>query len=366
MPNVLKTAIEESVNTDNDFNMDVLVGKAWPIIEACPRLSDILAGLRDVLGNKSYKKLSQTILRNVFLIELVKIPKIETTKFRHRWYEQLNDDPRKCSFEECLEITLDLLGQLPEWLTNSSHAETLALSFEYSLLPYEAPIDYTCRLANNGKIHTQGNLVWYYDQLILRTLKLRKYLIGSEQSPDASFFNKVLKDKIKVKTYLTDRVLTGDYKTNREKRWETHPSSVHFAERKICMAIEYTLVTQLCHFQGFPEDFRQRLQEEGILDQNPMPALCQITGDVLSYEAFRNELLSPTHGKSDFQVGHLNPLKHEDVHNQSSGHTAENISWISADGNRIQGSLSLGDVRMLIKRIAENYTAQDWWPRPRT
>ncbi|MDR2924375.1 MAG: hypothetical protein LBU76_00175 [Azoarcus sp.] len=366
MSNQLKIKIEAAVNTDNDFSMVQLVSEAWPIIETSSRLQKLIPGLRQIFGDKGYKKLSQAILRNAFLIELVKVPKIETTKFRQRWYQQLDDDPRGCPFEECFEIALDLLEHLPEWIKNPSHAEALKLSFDYSILPYEAPIDYCERLTDNGRIHSRGNLIWYYDELILRTLKLRKYLIGSEQSPDVSFFRQVLTDKIKVKTYLTDRVLTGDYKTNREKRWETHPLSVHFAERKTCMAIEYALVTELCCFKGFPESFRQRLQEEGILAQHLPMALCPITGDALSYEAFRSELLNPTHGKSDFQVGHRNPLKHEAINDQGSGHTAQNISWISADGNRIQGSLSLDDVRILIQRISDNYTVHGWWPEHRT
>jgi hypothetical protein len=365
MSDQLKLAIESAVNTSSDFNMTKLVDAAWPIIEASPRVEGLVPGLRRVLGDKGYKKLSQTILRNAFLIELVKIPKIETTVFRQRWFQQLNGDPRGCSFDECFEIALDLLEQLPEWLRNKNHTEALKLSFECKILPYEAPIDYASRLTSNERIHERGNIVWYYDELILRTLKLRKYLMTSGQSPDAMFFKQVLTDKIKVKTYLTDRVLTGDHKTNREKRWETHPLSVHFAERRTCMAIEYALVTEICGFEGFPEDFRQRLQDEGILTQHLSTALCPITGDALSYEAFRNELLNPTHGKSDFQVGHLNPLKLGAADGQGAGHTAQNISWISADGNRIQGSLSLDDVRILIKRIADNYTTHGWWPEQR-
>jgi hypothetical protein len=128
------------------------------------------------------------------------------------------------------------------------------------------------------------------------------------------------------------------------------------------MAIEYALVTQVCAFDGFPLASLGQLQEDNILPQNLPTALCPITGDALSYEAFRNELLNPTHGKSDFQVGHLNPLK---LGNEGGavGHTSDNISWISSDGNRIQGSLSLGDVRILIQRISKNYEQHGWWPR---
>ena len=359
MPQQLKAVFEAVVDKDGDFSMTQLHAKAWPLLEKHFRVEHDIQELKKILN---YKKLAQSILRNAFLIELVKVPKIETTKFRKRWYTELEDDPRWCSFEECLEIATDLLGTLSSWMNEQNHAEVIQLTFDGGLIPYEAPIDYANRILTSGRIHELGNLVWYYDELILRTLKLRKYLKDGE-SQDAIFLNQVLTDKIKVKTYLTDRVLTGDYKTNREKRWETHPQSVHFAERRTCMAIEYALVAQICAFKHFPEQFLHELQEEGILPEHLSTALCPITGDALSYESFRNGLLNPTHGKSDFQVGHLNPLKLGAANSEGAGHTAENISWISADGNRIQGSLSLDDVRVLIQRIADNYTAHDWWPK---
>ena len=363
MKNQLKTEIETVVGTSKDLNMRKLHSKAWPLIKEHHRIANYIGEIEKTVGTKNYNKLANSILRSAFLIELVKVPKIETTKFRERWFHQLDGDPRWCSFEECLEIAADLLEQLIAWMSDENHAKVLELAFECSLLPYEIPVDYICRITENGRLHERGNVVWYYDELVLRTLKLRKYLTTSEQSPDVDFFKQVLTEKIKVKTYLTDRVLTGDHKTNREKRWETHPKSVHFAERRTCMAIEYALVTKICSFEGFPERFLNQLQREGILPDHLQTALCPITGDALSYEAFRNELLNPTHGKSDFQVGHLNPLKLGADNGKGAGHTAENISWISADGNRIQGSLSLDDVRDLIQRIANNYTSQGWWPK---
>lgn len=357
----MKNTIEQIVERRGKFSMLQLADSVWPLMEQLPEIAAVAEQLKASLG-KNYRKLTYSILRNAFLIELVKVPKIETTKFHVRWFNQLNNDPRYCSFDECLLIAQDLLSTLPAWLTNPSHAECMTLSFSNGIVPYESPLDYANRFTQQDRLHQRGNLIWLYDNLVLRTLKLRKYLTDRATSPDCQFFRKVLSDKIKVKTYLTDRVLTGDYKTNREKRWENHPNSVHFAERRVCMAIEYALVTQICAFEGFPPGSLSQLQEATILPQNLPTALCPITGDALSYEAFRNELLNPTHGKSDFQVGHLNPLKlgNDDG---SAGHTAENISWMTADGNRIQGSLSLNDVRILIQRISENYDRHDWWPQ---
>lgn len=357
----MQDTIEQFVEIDGDFSMSRLADAVWPLIEKQPNILAIAKQLKASLGS-NYRKLSYSILRNAFLIELVKIPKIETTKFRVRWFEQLNGDPRYCSFDECLLIAQDLLSALPNWMANPLHAECLNLSFSNGMVPYEAPLDYGLRLTPQNRLHQRENLIWIYDDLVLRTLKLRKYLTDQSTSPDHKFFRAVLSDKIKVKTYLTDRVLTGGHKTNREKRWETHPNSVHFAERRVCMAIEYALVTQICAFEGFPLASLARLQEANILPTNLPTALCPITGDALSYEAFRNELLNPTHGKSDFQVGHLNPLK-LGSEGEAAGHTSDNISWISANGNRIQGSLSLYDVRILIQRISENYNRHDWWPK---
>jgi len=356
----IREEMEQIVGSADNFSMHRLATTVWPLIEALPRLTRIIEELRTTLGN-NYTKLSYSILRNAFLIELVKVPKIETTKFRVRWFNQLDGDPRYCSFNECLRIAKELLISLPEWLRNPAHVECLNLSFSNGMLPYEAPLDYNQRFTQQGRLHQLGNLTWFYDELVLRTLKLRKYLTDEITSPDSQFFRTVLSDKIKVKTYLTDRVLTGDYKTNREKRWETHPKSVHFAERRVCMAIEYALVTQICAFEGFPPGFFNLLEEANILPHHLPIALCPITGDALSYEAFRNELLNPIHGKADFQVGHLNPLKLGES-GESAGHTSGNISWISADGNRIQGSLSLNYVRKLVQRISENYDRHGWWP----
>ena len=358
----MKETLEHLVDVER-FGMRALHENVWPLIEEHRAVRRLFPPLRDRLGSL-YQKLGYLLLRNVFLIELVKVPAIETTKVRTRWYPQLEGDQRWASFDDCLTIAHDLITGLADgWLDVPEHEEALRLFFRFPLLPYEGPLDYQSRPApsdNQTKIHRRGNLVWMATETMLRTLKLRQYLTSGETSPDAVFFDKVLNDKIKVKTYLTDRALTGPHKTNREKRWEVPPQSVQFADRRTCMAIEYTLITQLCAFDGFPDNFRNMLQEQGILPQELETFRCPITLDPMSFPAFRVELMNPTHGKSNFQVGHLNPLKLDDPAGVASGHTADNIGWISADGNRVQGSLSLANVRSLLRRIASNYEAKGW------
>ena len=85
-------------------------------------------------------------------------------------------------------------------------------------------------------------------------------------------------------------------------------------------------------------------------------AVCPITLEAIDFQEFAASILHPVHGKSAYQVGHLNPLKLNQTANESAaGHTADNISWISEHGNRIQGSLSLNKTRDLLSKIAQNY-----------
>lgn len=344
--------------------MQALCSEAWPRIESDPSPTPALSAIQSRLSSVHYRKLQYAILRQVFLIELVKQPRIETTKCRARWFASLSQDPRGCSYNECLQIARSLLREpAMDLLDNPSTREGLTLSLDYRLLPYGVPIDYTAvpsRLDTTIRMHCLGNLSWTFDEIVVRTLRLRQFLTDWDTSPDAHFFKRVLNKKIRVKTYLTDRVLTGIHKTNREKRWETPPASVHFATRREAMAIEYTLVKQLCSFDGFPKLSRELLQRKGILPGDIQTFRCPVSREPMSFAKFCNELKNPTHGRSQFQVGHLNPLKLGDPSDAASGHTADNISWISEDGNRIQGSLSLNAVRALLRRIATNYEQTGW------
>src|SRR3972149_965403 len=138
----MQPTIERIVDTSR-FSMPTLHGEVWPLVEAHARLSTHLPALQKRLGPADYRKLGYAILRHVFLIELVKTPKIETTKFRVRWFSELADDPRGSSFDECVEMASGFVTDLAgEWLDTNEHFEALNLFFSHGILPYEAPIDY--------------------------------------------------------------------------------------------------------------------------------------------------------------------------------------------------------------------------------
>lgn len=349
----LKTALEAAI-AKKSFGMKALQREVISLFQGTT-VSKSFTNIAVSFGERDSSYILASLIRNSFLTEIVKTPKIETTKMEVHWADRLGvDDPRYASFEDCLQIFEEGISAVENTLNNAEQRELLRVLASKHQVPYELPFDYNHR-EMVGHIHHPSNMTWLWDdEGVKRAIKLRGYLTNKSNNPYALIFSRAYAKKIKVKTYLTDRVLTGDHKTNREKRWEVHPASVHFAFRRNCMEIEHELVTQLCSFEGFPSELKQKLDEAKLLNSCQTPYRCPITLDPLQFDEFVAEIKQPTHGKSDFQVGHLNPLKAINDDPQS-GHTFMNIGWISANGNRIQGSLTLEHTRKLIGRIVENY-----------
>ena len=137
----MKGLFEEALTADR-FRMTSLHDEVWPLIESHRRTREPLAELRDRLSPAQYRKLGQGILRHVFLIEPVKLPKVESTKARVRWYGQLDRDQRRCSFTECFSIAADLLtGLVGGWLDDAGNAEVVELFLANQALPYELPLE---------------------------------------------------------------------------------------------------------------------------------------------------------------------------------------------------------------------------------
>ncbi len=314
----------------------------------------------EVLGSDLAGHVLTSLVRSAFLIELVKHPKIETTKFEVRWAARLPpSDPRYASFETCLAIFNNLLEGLMVASRGSQEWNILETFKQFSVLPYEIPVDYQQRRLT-APIHTPDNVVWLWnDPAIVRTIALRRAVRGEGiVAAEAAIFERVL-DKVRVKTYLTDRALTGAHKTNREKRWEAHPASVQFATRALCLGIERELIEQVCYFEGFPQEIQEVLRSEGVISWRET-SVCPVTLAPLQYGHLKKELLASEHGKSSFHVGHLNPLKAVSD-DPNVGHTAHNIAWISENGNRIQGNLSVADTRRMLFEMAQRYEARHWF-----
>jgi len=362
----IQKILEKSV-TSNRFSGNDLTSSVINYFNDNNLLSNELLILSNNFSKKSFKYTLAGLIRNCFLIELVN-DDISTTIMEVRWIEKEskgkkqepfnNNDPRFSTFDDCMDLFINLINTLIDRIQSEYEKETkdiLELYNQYHLIPYELPIDYkTDNLSGISNSHNKNNIDWFWDNTFERVIQLREFLLNPEHNKMSNTFKLVLNKKIKVKTYLTDRVQTGLHKTDREKRWEVHPNSVHFATRKDSMKIEYTLINQMCHFENFPKEVFDLLVSNSLINDTGNIFRCPITLDPLSFPELKLEIENRTHGMSDFQVGHLNPLK-SSISSSISGHISNNISWISSDGNRIQGHLSLDETRALLKRIQENY-----------
>ena len=349
----MKRLFEAAVNA-NVFRGKALLMRLLPELDEKPELRAVVEKLEAAWPSLSVgQKVFLGIVRWSFLIELVKAPKIETTKFEVRWADRLGEgDPRFSSFEDCMKMCIFLTTEAANATNDEKRKALLDAFIKHSLVPYELPIDY-CLREQSERLHVPGNVEWLWGGEPRKAVLLRKVLASDTVGDHAETFAAAY-NKIKVKTYLTDRVLTGVHKTNREKRWETHPASVHFALRRDCLDIEHTLIEQLCCFEGFPAAIRDELGSLGLVNASTKVYRCPVTFEPLSFNQFEEEIRNPVAGKALFQVGHMNPLKAVND-DEYSGHTAKNVCWISADGNRIQGPLSLEDTQALIMRISANY-----------
>lgn len=337
--------LDHAVST-NRFNINNCIDIKASISDEAKNL---ITSIRRKLTPSEYKAFKQSIIRNSFLIEPVN-DDITSTKFETHWSDHLSGDVRFASYDLCYASFLKLLRKI-NTLTDSEFS-ILREFFRNPVVPYEMPIDYIDRFAT--PIHTPENIDIFLDEDVKRCINLRKIIRNQNENPAASVFQTILSDKIKIKTYFTDRALTGTYKTNREKRWEAHPRSVQYALRRECMRIEIKLLLQAATFEGCCSELVENLQNKELLSAQFTYCRCPITGDNIQYREFENDVLRPKHGRSKFQVGHLNPLKAQNAEGAANGHTADNISWISENGNRIQGSLSIEEVDTLLKRIYIN------------
>jgi hypothetical protein len=362
MRTIFETAVESERFSKNDVRKAVVEAiRHTDYSHIHPALDQIESAFP---RRQDYESILQNIARFAFFIEPVKKPKIETTKFAVRWSSDLErDDPRKADYEACLQIFEHLISGMAHVASEPGVKDVIRRFLEFNAIAYEMPIDYRKRRAA-GAMHEARNVVWFWEGPALAAPALREELLRHSDHDTRAFFKNTY-GKVIVKSHLTDRVLTGKHKTNREKRWEAHPASVHFATRRDCLSIEASLINQLCYFKGFPPTLQAHLEAKKLISFQALPdpilsaftdrvMRCPITLEPLSYVAFKHETLNPSHGKALYQVGHLHPLKAAEAATHN-GHTAENIGWISAQGNRIQGELSVEETRQLLERIFVNY-----------
>ena len=336
-----KTTLERA--TGNRFTITPCLN-----IEREVRNRDIKNDLNRLSGRLApaeYKTFKKCIIRFSFFIQFTDIhAETDAPRCLVRWSGALDGDPRASSYEDCEAVCQKIIHKiaicsdeglqlLRSYCNNSSFSEAL-------------PLDYIRRTAN--PIHVSRNVDVFMDAEMQRSTRVKQIILDETINPDSALFEEIYKDKLQVKCYKTDRTQTGDFKTNRELRWEAHPNNYQYAYRRDCDGVETELILQICSFSNVNFSLVSTLQQENLLPTPLTYYKCPITGDTLNFEDLQYEVRNPDHGRSNFQIGHMSPLKLGGIHNK------DNVAWVSADGNRIQGNLSESEVRELLKRIYRN------------
>jgi hypothetical protein len=321
-----------------------------------PGLEADLAHAKQSLPPQLFRLSIENLLRFSFLIELTNLT-IGSTKMKTRWlpgfilmshsesYEPVKgrfiygNDPRAASFDACLAIFRSCLLKVIDQYNADTSIESALMSLDkFNSVPYEFPFDYTDPRATH--VHAECNVAWVFNEDIRWLLQVRPVML--------QILDKTLVNKIRTKTYKTDRALTGKDKTNRAKRWEVLAGDFQHASLIECWSVERRLLEDLTAFNGFPPNVRHTLVHQGLINAASPPTRCPITLDPLTFDRFG---VDPVHGRAEYQIGHLNPLK------RGGRHNGVNVRWQSADGNRIQGDLTINETVLLLDRITEQRDA---------
>jgi hypothetical protein len=317
----------------------------------------ILLNIKGCLPAKLFKVVLGNLIRFSFLIELTNL-KVGSTKMKTRWLPGLilmpqpgsfepmqgsfepGNDPRSSTYEDCLRVFLFCLKDLcVRYREDTSLADRLLKITEYSSIPYEFTYEY--RDSTSTPLHHESNIQWVFNDDIAWLSEARPIIWAS--------ITKQQINKIQTKTYKTDRALTGKDKTNRAKRWEVRADDFQHATLQQCWSVERRLLESLCGFEEFPAQTITSLQDKNLLDPNIVSlSRCPVTLEPLKFNTL---MLDAVHGRSDYQVGHLHPLK------RGGNHQGDNISWQSSDGNRIQGDMTIEEITALLRDISTRYVA---------
>ena len=300
--------------------------------------------LARAIGLEVAKKVAERIFRFSFFIAPLN-PQTGNTQTMYRW-DISTSNPQYADFTSCCSIAKSLTDDLCFSLKtqdfskfgnhfiriepNRDEIDLLlrnAFSQSSRIGSLELPVWYIKELEKSGD-HTGNNIQWFIPWKELFVLRSRMK-------------HKQVLTKIQVKSYLTDRRQTGDYQTNREIRWETFPHSPQYSSRYNCMEIEAKLIAQTFTFTNAPRPDIELIEAIELVLGDKFRAnsfRCPISGKSITYENFVTQATDSGHGRSGYQVGHINPLA------ASGAHIATNTSWITDLGNRVQGESSLEEI----------------------
>jgi hypothetical protein len=348
-----------SVSRIRDWIIDNYTSQPFSGAETVESLKTLAARV----PRKSMREIVSNAVRYAFLIELTDL-KVGSTKMKTRWLPGLiqmpqpgsfepmqgtfepGNDQRAASFEDCLSVFEHVISLVVSRVPDK--IGVIDSLRKCTRVPYEFFVGY-----KNPKlpaVHNADNVQWIENDDIDWLVKARG-ILRSFDGQTAEALREIEQKKLEVKVYKTDRALTGKDKTNRAKRWEVLHGDFQFATLRDCWSVERKLTEELIFFEDFPKDLKQKFIDMGLVVTRTQATRCPITLAPLNFDAFATAMLNATHGRSDYQIGHLTPLK------RGGHHIGTNIAWLSADGNRIQGDLTLEETLALLGEIEKRRSA---------
>ena len=353
-----RTASRKNYSVSNVRNW--LLGAA-PFTGTSP-VEDALRRAHTLLSKSGFSTVIASLVRFSFLIELTNL-KIGSTKMKTRWlpgtilmpqsnsFEPVEgtfepgNDPRAATFDECARVFTNSCNMVTDHVAHDSSLKAVIQEVNmFHRVPYEFPLSYLN--PNQIPVHQSTNLRWIVNDDLRWLLKARRILRNPSRNMGTEI-REIEKSKFQVKLYKTDRALTGKDKTNRAKRWEVLAGDFQHSSLEECWSAERKLTTDLVNFYGFPPTLKSEFIHQGLIEPDAPLTLCPVTFEPLSFNDLAEAALNTTLGKSEYQIGHLHPLK------RGGKHDGTNICWQSADGNRIQGDLTIEETYHLLDQISE-------------
>lgn len=157
---------------------------------------------------------------------------------------------------------------------------------------------------------------------------------------------------IETRALRSGRRQTGEFQSNRQARWTLDPNDPQYGNERDCKIIVVRLFGMLLAFEDPPnidDDERDIIKRHYIgAPLQPGTYKDSLLLESMSYPDFAAEAAAPTHGTSNFHIGHEDPTIHPK-------HIPENIMWRSHRSNLIQGNMTLRQARIYIIKLIGRY-----------
>ena len=157
---------------------------------------------------------------------------------------------------------------------------------------------------------------------------------------------------IATRALRSGRRQTGEHQSNRASRWKLKPQDPQFGSEIDCKIILIKLLGSLTEFKNGPafDAATVTMLEANYFFEPLVPSSYRdaLLLEDLDYSVMVKEIAEPTHGHSNFHIGHHDPTL-------QPKHTPDNVRWRTHRSNLIQGNMTLREARIYFVRLIARY-----------